>query len=418
MAKSKITTPAKGFTAKFLDNLKPRDERYELADKACPGLRLRVTPAGRKSFVWYYNDDGKNRVLTLGAYGKGDNCISLIEARKALATAKERHADGELVGAPADTPETVEALAEKFYECRIKQRKVPEVVRRILDNDIIPRIGKKKLRTISTLTIGHMIEQVVARGAKTHAGSVLSVTKQMFRFAQARGFTDRNPADVLVKKDLGVVDNIRERYLTAEEIPALWKTLDRYERLSEPTRIGLRILLLTGVRTNELLKARWAHIDLDKGEWFIPEQNSKTVAWTVPVVPQVRALFDALKEIADDFKSPWVMPGRTPDRPITDKVMARSLRRLFELKDKDGAPPLTIEPCCPHDFRRTLRSHLDDFGIPPHVSEKCLNHSLGRIEKTYNRNTLLSQRREALQRWADYVDLLVTERTNVVVLHG
>jgi len=110
----------------------------------------------------------------------------------------------------------------------------------------------------------------------------------------------------------------------------------------------------------------------------------------------VRALFHELKEVADELKSPWVMTGRTPDKPTESKVLACSLRRLFELKDKDGTPLLAIPPCSPHDFRRTLRTHLEDLGVEPHIAEKCLNHSRGRTERTYNRNTLLTQRREAL----------------------
>ena len=58
------------------------------------------------------------------------------------------------------------------------------------------------------------------------------------------------------------------------------------------------------------------------------------------------------------------------------------------------------------------------YSIEPHISEKCLNHSLGRIEKTYNKNTLLGKRREALQAWSDHVEVLVTDRDNVEALHG
>jgi len=94
MAKAKHTRPPKGFTPAFLDNLKPADRRIELADNACPGLRLRVEPSGRKTIVWYYNDAGKNRVLTLGQYGTTEGRISLSKARKTLAETKEKRADG------------------------------------------------------------------------------------------------------------------------------------------------------------------------------------------------------------------------------------------------------------------------------------------------------------------------------------
>lgn len=425
MAKQKITTPPKGFTPAFLDNLKPKAQRIELADKACPGLRLRLEPSGRRTFVWYYHDAsaGKNKVKTLGRYGDGEGCITLSEARKALSSAKERHIDGVPVSPPADTPKTVEKLAELFYERRIvPYRKRPDVVRDILDKDILPRLGKLPIATLTAPTVASMVESVVDRGAKTHAGKVLSVAKQMFRFAEGRGYIDRSPAYALDRKDLGVVDNIRDRHLDADEIKALWTAIEKAPRMSVQVRAGLKILLLTGVRTGELLKARWEHIDFDKSEWFVPEENSKTTAWTVPLVPAVRALFHELKEIADDVEegeepSPWVMAGRK-DGPVTDKVLGRALRRLFELKDKDGEPLLAIAPCSPHDFRRTLRTHLEDLGVEPHIAEKCLNHSLGRINSTYNRNPYLTQRREALQKWTDWVDLVVAKRKNVVRMGG
>lgn len=414
MAKANPTTPSRGFTSKFLDNLKPKDKRVELADKACPGLRLRLEPSGRKSFVWYYSDAGRNRVLTLGRYGD----LSLAQARKDLQAAKEKHTDGATVTAPTNAPKTVEALAEQFYKRRIvPHRDRPDVVRAILDNDVIPQLGRKKLSTVSTQAVSDMVEQVTDRGCPTHAGKVLAVTKQMFRFAEARSYITHSPAGSLDKKDLGCVDNVRDRHLSVEEIPKFWEALDRYTRLSEPVRIGLKLLLLTGVRTSELLQAKWEHIRND--EWSIPESNSKTVAWTVPVVPMVRALFNDLRDLAGD--RPWVMPGLS-DGPIGDKSLARAMRRLFQMN-----PDLT--PCVPHDFRRTLRTHLEDlkatemddqgqpvldvagkprqYRIEPHIAEKCLNHSLGKIEKTYNKNALLKQRREALQTWAVFVAGLV-----------
>jgi integrase len=406
MANSKITTPAKGFTAAFLNNLKPKDRRIELADKACPGLRLRLEPSGRKTFVWYFND-GKTRVKTLGRYGEGESCISLANARKALQTAKALRLDGGSVLTPTHAPKTVKELAELFYTRRIKpHRKRPDVVRAMLDNDIIPKIGNKRLATLTTPVVVDLIESVVDRGAVCHAGKVLAVVKQMFRFAESRGYMDRNPAYSLDKKDLGVIDGIRERYLAVDEIQPFWRALDSYKRLSAPVRTGLKILLLTGARTGELLKARWEHIDFVNGEWFIPTENSKTTAWTVPLVPMVRALFHELKE----HGGPWVLTGLT-DGPVNDKALGRALRRLFDMNPN-------LVPICPHDLRRTIRTHLSDLDVEPHICEKILNHSLGRIEKTYNKNTLLTQRREALQKWADYVYSLVTPADHVPVAQG
>ena len=416
MASTKHTSPRTGFTTAWLDNVKPKAKRIEYADAGCRGLRLRVEPTGRKSFVWYFRDGEKNRVLTLGRYGAGEDCISLKDARQALQQAKEKHADGISPALPADTPTTVAELAEIFYDRRIlPHRKVPEVVRMVLDNDIIPKLGKKKLTTLSAPVIATMIEQVVDRGARTHAGKVLAIVKQMFRFAEARGWIDRNPAYALDKKDLSIIDNVRDRHLSADEIQALWRALDHYERLSEQVKLGLRVLLLTGVRTAELLLAKWEHIQTDA--WFIPEANSKTTAWTVPIVPAVASVLGDLREIADYFGSDWVLASDTGG-PLDDKALARAIRRLREKTDDNGELLLDIPDFTPHDFRRTLRTHLEDLGVQPYVAEKCLNHSLGRIERTYNRNELLEQRRDALQKWTDYVYSLVTPADNVAVPQG
>ena len=416
MASAKHTSPRTGFTTAWLDNVKPKSKRLEYADAGCRGLRLRVEPTGRKTFVWYYRTGGKNRVLTLGRYGTGEDCISLKAARRALQQAKEKHVDGVSPAPPADTPTTVEELAEIFYARRIlPHRKVPEVVRMILDNDIIPKLGKKKLATLSAPVIAAMIEQVVDRGARTHAGKVLAIVKQMFRFAEARGWIDRNPAYALDKKDLSIVDNVRDRHLSAAEIQALWQALDNYERLSMQVKLGLQVLLLTGVRTAELLLAKWEHVRKD--EWFIPEANSKTTAWTVPIVPAVASVLGDLREIADYFGSDWVLASDTGG-PLDDKALARAIRRLREKTDDNGELLLDIPDFTPHDFRRTLRTHLEDLGVQPYVAEKCLNHSLGRIERTYNRNELLEQRRDALQKWTDYVYSLVTPADHVAVSEG
>jgi integrase len=264
-----------------------------------------------------------------------------------------------------------------------------------------------------------------------HAGKVLAILKQLFRFAVGRGYIDQSPAYALDPKDLGVESNMKDRHLDSDEIKALWQVLDSHKRMSLQVRIGLKILLLTGVRTNELLSAEWAEFDFTNHVWNIPEAHSKTNGWTVPLLPAVEDLFLELRDIAGNSPCVMASPKRKKGDTgrISDKALARCLRRLFEPR-KDGKVLLEFPKCSPHDFRRTLRTTLDDlkavdtetgkrYSIEPHVAEKCLNHSLGRIEATCNKNTLLTRRREALQAWADHVDVLVTGRSNVEVLqHG
>ena len=430
MATQKHTSPPRGFTVAFLDNVKPAASRYELRDTACPGLRVRVEPTGRVSFVWYYAHQGKTRVLTLGAYGEGEGYLSLKDARKALEKAKGRHREGKRPGPDPDAPSTVAHLAEQFYADIIRdKRKRPEEARRILDVDIIPNLGARKLETLGAPDIRSVVRKVIKRGAETHAGKVLGLMKLMFSYAESNGIVERSPAYSLKAQYLGVVNNIRSRALDVDEegnaqvrlteIPALWKALDAAPRLSAQIRCAIKLLLLTGVRSGELRLARWEHVDFDNALWRIPAINTKTgTAWSVPLSDMALAL---LRELETESEGgDWVLQS-VPwsvehNAPITDKALARALKRLFELKDGKGKPLLAIEPFVPHDLRRTLRTHLSRLGVAPHIAEKCLNHSLGRIERTYDRHTYQDEHREALQRWADAIDLAIHPRENVVEL--
>ena len=269
---------------------------------------------------------------------------------------------------------------------------------------------------------------MVDRGAKALAGKVLATIKQLFKFAQVRGYIDSSPAYPLNPGDLGVVNNIRERALDTDEegeaqadlveICALWRALDKAPRLSPQIRFGVKILLLTGVRSGELRLAQWEHIDFDAATWKIPASNTKNAkAWTVPLSPQVLDLFKNLHKAAEG--SQWVLPSFmgdfTGESPITDKALARAVKRLFSLTDSDGNRLLPIDYFTPHDLRRTLRTHLSRLGVAPHIAEKCLNHSLSKLGKTYDKHTYLDDRREALEKWAMVVDLAVNPRDNVSI---
>ncbi len=415
------------FTDRKLAHLRPDSAVYEVGDAASPGLRLRVSPSGRKVFRWYFREaTGKHRVLTLGAYGTGPDQIALARARQDLAKAKESHAEALAHGDPEITSSrvtTVTELAELFYERRIaKQRKRPWEARAILDRDIIPTLGKRKLRTLQTPQVGAMILKVVDRGAPVHAGKVLGLTKQLFRSGVSLGYLTVNPAEPLRAADLGVESNVRDRHLSADEIALFWDALARAPRMSESTRLAFKILLLSGVRSQELLLARWRDVDPEAAEWTIPVENQKLTlkqakkarAFRIPLPRLLVDLFDDLKAITGH--SEWIMASEDSESGhYTDKALGRAMRRMFEQKP----PLLTFEPASPHDLRRTMRTvmaeHLD---IEPHVAEKCLNHSLGRLEDIYDKSTLLRQRREAMERWADFVVRTAGEGDNVLELRS
>lgn len=403
---NKTISPPNGFSDGFIKHLKAQDKRYDVADKSCKGLRIRVGTSGKKAFVWFYNDPETNKLkmLTLGRYGDGDDQLTLSAARKALEAAKIKLDAGELHTIKATTPKTVSELCEVFYNDRIlPHRRAPEAVMQVINHDINPIIGSKNITTISAVAIANCVQLVVNRGAAVHANKVLAILKQLFKFAEARGYIERSPAYSLDKKDLGVVTNQRDRWLEAHEIKLVWDAINNAPRMSLPVKNGLKMLFLTGVRTGEVRKAKWEHINFEKKEWFIPKENTKSFReWTVPLTPNAMSLLAEMQGLHSDY----IFCGQ--NGMISEKAMARALKRLF----KSGV--LTIESVTPHDLRSTLRTHVEKLGVAPHIAEKCISHSLGALNGIYNKNSYLDERREALERWNEFVSLQVTEKTNVI----
>ncbi|MES9874330.1 MAG: tyrosine-type recombinase/integrase [Candidatus Sedimenticola sp. 6PFRAG7] len=429
MAKKSIPeSPPRGFTAKFIEHLPTPQKRYELADKKTVGLRLRISPGGAKTFIWYHRNNGKLRLHTLGQFGDDPGKLSLSAAREELQKLKRQHEAGTLNAPSQGDPKTVSELAEIFYKRRIlPKRKRPEVVRDVLDRDVIPKLGRLKLRNVTAARLSSFIDGIVDRGAASHAGKVLAIIKQMFGFAEGRGYVDRSPAFSLKKEDLGVQDNRRERSLSLEEINLLWKALETAPRMSPQFKLGLRILLLTGVRSGELRQAKWTDIDLRKRSWHIPAGNTKnSKALYVPLSPLAASLFKELKDVTGEFG--WVMASpeslanpKEEDKHVDDKALARAVNRLLKMKVEVGGkkqPFLDIPKFVPHDLRRTLRTHLSKLKVAPHIAEKCLNHSLGRLEETYDTHDYYDERKAALRKWAHTVDLVVNDQDNVVVMRA
>jgi integrase len=408
-----ITTPSRGFTEKWLKSLPKVEKRLEIPDNGAKGLRLRVSPGGAKTFVWMYRHNGKVNRLTLGRYGTGEDRLTLAEARARLLQAREQLDMGITPALGDDAPDTVKALAEDFFLIKKRQLKRPERMRQVIDHDILPIIGNKKIKAVTRLNCSAVVEKVVNRGAPAHAGTVLDALKQMFDYAESKGFVENSPAAHIKPRRIGVARNVKDRALdydpdheeideSLKEIRAFWHALNKAPRMSKQIRSGLKILLLTGVRTGELRLAQWEHIDYDKKLWSIPASNTKNnKAWKVPLTDPV---IEMLKELEEDANgSKWVMASASAKGHIEDKAMARALKRLFSLKDENDDPVLDIDSFSPHDLRRTLRTHLSHLGIPPHVSEKCLNHSLGKIFGTYDKHPFIEERREALDKWTNTV---------------
>jgi integrase len=141
----------------------------------------------------------------------------------------------------------------------------------ILDRDVLPKFGKRKLEEITSSQVLALCEKIKARGAPATAVHAREVIQQVYRHAKARGLKIENPAEA-VKASAIATFKPRERALTPSEIHRFFSALDTLGTL--PTlKLAVKFILLTMCRKGELLLATWKEVDFDAATWTIPPER-------------------------------------------------------------------------------------------------------------------------------------------------
>ena len=376
------------FTDANIKHLKPRAQRYEEWDGN--GFGVRVTPRGVKSFVWMYRYGGRSRRLTLGSYPSmslADVNIALGEARKLLAGGDDP-GEALVAGRKAEREaETVAELVDEYLKRGAPNRSHREY-RRILDKDVAPNWGTRKAKDIRKRDIVNLLDRVVDRGAPIQANRTFAVVRRMFNWAVAKDIIQVSPCTG-VETPSG--ENARDRVLSTKEIRTFWNNLDA-GKMSEATRIALRLQLVTAQRKSEVVGAAIAEFDVeDEQLWTIPPERSKNSrAHQVPLSPLAVDLVRQAIELAGEV--PWLFPSPRGEKPVTPESVDHALRNN---RDK-----LVVYDVTPHDLRRTAATRMTgDLGISRFVVSRVLNHADSGVTSVYDRHSYLLEKRHALEAW-------------------
>jgi len=380
--------------------LKPKATRYSKSDDR--GLVLEVFPTGGMLWHYRYRLNGKQERVTLGRYpalslklarAERDKRETLVAQGQSPAVQKRLAKQG---AAPAAT---VAEFGERFFRDVVaKDRRDLTIPRRYFDKSIVPAIGTKAVRDVTTEDVRAIIWKKKDEGFDAAAGNIRSVLKRLFDYAQTAGLVATNPVLSLPMRHVHKA-KARERALSTDEIRAFLKAAFE-SNIRRQFKIGLHLILLTMVRKSELLLARWEHVDFEQAEWHIPAEHSKTgKPHIVFLSRQAVALFRELHALAGG--SELVMPGRgSLTKPFAHNAINTALKTALQGQD---IPAFTI-----HDLRRTASTLLHENGWPSDVVEKALNHTIGGVRGVYNRAEYAPQRREMLQFWADTIEQLMT----------
>ncbi len=359
-------------------------------DEQLPGFGVRVSKSGRKTFiVRYKGTSGSKRRLNLGVYP----VMSLAEARdqaceKLAAIAKGEDPQVEKVAEREAV--TFGDLAAIYLErhAKIKKRRWKED-ERILRVDLLPQWRSRKAKSLGRREVGEVLDAIVARGAPIMANRVKALISKIYNFGIGRGLVEHNPC-LLVP--MPARERPRERVLSEEEIRRLWCALDDEHPVMAAT---FRMRLLTAQRGVEVLKMCWRYIDGDW--WTIPADVAKNgLTHRVPLAPQALALLDELRLLT--VSGAWVFASpRKPGRHIV--AVQKAAERIAERAGVNFVP---------HDLRRTAATFMTSMGISRLVVSKLLNHVESGVTQLYDRHTYGPEKAEALTRWADRLDEILT----------
>lgn len=376
---------------------KPQAKPFKLADGG--GLYLLVQPSGSKWWRYKYRFAGKEKLLALGCYPE----TSLMEAREQHLRARKLLAAGndpseakraakQIVSIKAEN--TFESIAREWHEqSRNKWSKIyADDVTKRLENHIFPKLGHRPLADISTPDILDVLRVIEKSGALDMAQRMMQTCGQVFSYAIITRRIDRNPVTDL-RGALKTPVRKHHSYLKADALPEYLQKLESYDGSIE-TKLALKFLLLTFVRTIELRGAEWPEINFDRADWRIPAERMKMKdLHIVPLSKQALAVLEELKKYTANRK--FLFPNQhNPASFMSENTVLFALYRMGYHSKATG-----------HGFRATASTILNEHGFHSDVIERQLAHvERNKVRAAYNHAEYLPERRKMMQWWADYLD--------------
>jgi integrase len=415
-------TTSKILNDRTIRSLKPAPEgkRYAVPDGIVPGLAVRVTDKGSKSFVLITRYPGKADPTrrALGDVGE----ITLADVREkardwlrqiktgidptAVEEEKRRAEEAKRLAAERERSAAFSTVVETFIDEYVgKLRTAPAVTRR-LRNEVLPVWGNRSIHSIARDDVRSLILTIVKRPAPEYARSVLDDLRMLFSWAVDMVEADRpyrlgaSPVAGIKPKFLIGKKTVGTRVLEDNELKALWVATGN---AGYPVGPMVRMLMLTGCRLNEVAGARWCELN---GEWVIPPERFKSdIQHRLPITNDLRVLLDGLPR----FKSgDFIFSTRYGRKPMGGFTKAKSKIDSFMPAE---TPHWTF-----HDIRRTVRTRLSQLHVHRDVAELIIGHGKKGLDRIYNQYEFKDEIRDGIERWHGMLRSIVNPRPNVLPL--
>ena len=393
-------------------------------DDDIPGFGLRLREGGSRGFVFQYKLGAKHRRMALGKA----TALNLAEIRK---LALQHYASVRRGEDPAaDKADALRQVSETFkiymdqYLDALRQRLRPrsfKEIERHLTKHAKP-LHQIQLTKITRRDVAALHAAITSGAGARTANLVRSAVSAFFTWAMARGLAESNPVIGTEKNE----EKSRDRLLTPSELRLIWNGLDGQHGAC------IKLLALTGQRLKEIGDLRWSEVHDD--EIILPAARTKNGRdHVVPLSEAAAAIIAQQPKGADD------LIFGNGERGFSNWSNCK-IRLDERIAEANGGKP--IPHWTPHDLRRSFATYAggglpehqlkklpkrdqevaSGLGIQPHVVEAVLNHvsgARGGVAGVYNRSTYSSEKRQALDLWADRLMAIVEGReSNITPIRG
>jgi len=354
-------------------------KRTLIYDEKLSGFGLRVTDKGVRTFFVEYGPETRRRKMRIGE--KPFPATSAENARVLAGAALDLWAKGiDPLDARREEHSipTWRAWVETYLRDVASAKKSEREDTRYLGM-AVERWGRKPLNKITTSDVEKLFRSIAAAGHKTAANRWLASVRACLQHAWRLDKIASNPA--MKVRPLPEPDP-RHRILSDDEFMALVKAVSKLK--DRWARGALMVLIETGCRLSEILKAKWVDVDLDEMVWRIPRPKSGKPE-TLPLAP---ATVDVIRDLPRQLGNPYLIPGRKPGAHRVDLKDAwdavREAAGLVEVIG-EGDDAKVVGTARLHDLRRTFGYHVAKAaGLA--TASRLLRHSDVRVtERHYAR---------------------------------
>lgn len=382
-------------------------EVFAVASPAGGGLCVEVRTNGGKTWLYRYRINGKARKQTFGAYPAMTLAKVRIEHASAVALLQAGR-DPALVAKAEkmkrQTMPTFGELFEEWMEWKAKSKPAREstmIAYRFAFRSYLKALSPTPINALTRAAIFTQLSKVRVKSIQG-ARKALTICAQSLDLAVNAGLIELNPARTITPSTIGAeATPPRQRWLSREELVVFWHSLDNDTRIHPTHSNILRLIILTGARRGEVMKAKWSDITGDK--WVIPEENSKNGrGHTVTLCPLALEILDKQKLISGG--SDWIFEGIRNGRTTADGNSLRHVIERVRTIHMEQSDPFT-----PHDLRRTFATGCAEYlDTNERTIELALNHkSRNALVETYQAGRRAEQVAALFQHWGEFVRVLI-----------